>query len=467
MATSRPLIGKDLRFFVKTQSAFQTIAADYPAATDAIEPKSDGGLVVTPAQSFTLIGDEATGLAFAKRVIEQAHGVSWSSSILAYLSGTAGTAPDWEPLLLLVASLQDSGGGTTTADGTGSHSGNESTFGVASASGIAVGGWLSFVAGGQFCVRHITGVSGTDITVAPRIVIAGADALPANGATVTDCRSYSFDSAIDDDRAATLFGAWADYQARVVGAYAESATLTLTPNQAPTLAMQGQAFRLDQITYGLLDGAIDNSVTSVVVDRPIGPETMADEWYITIGTEIMQVTAVSADGLTLTVVRGALSSSAASHSDQDPIRPYRPSVTTTVNIPTGMCGSQGMIGQYPVRWQSLTLEVSPGNVALPQALGDCALVSGYIQSGGGTLRITGTLLLDRDGQRALRNVERREGTQVFAQIGSVDGVSLGVYAPTARINDIPVSEASDMLTVEITCECLATTTSPPAWLGLC
>ena len=119
MATSRPLIGKDLRFFAKTQSAFQTIAADYPAATDAIEPKSDGGLVVTPAQSFTLIGDEATGLAFARRVIEQAHGVSWSSSILAYLSGTAGTAPDWEPLLLLVASLQDSGAGRPRRTGPG------------------------------------------------------------------------------------------------------------------------------------------------------------------------------------------------------------------------------------------------------------------------------------------------------------------------------------------------------------
>ena len=66
----------------------------------------------------------------------------------------------------------------------------------------------------------------------------------------------------------------------------------------------------------LLDGSINNSVTSLdVTDGSVLPST--GNFRIMIGTEIMVVTARSSD--TLTVVRGQDGTSAASHTDQDPV----------------------------------------------------------------------------------------------------------------------------------------------------
>ena len=64
-----------------------------------------------------------------------------------------------------------------------------------------------------------------------------------------------------------------------------------------------------------LNGAINDSVTSIVVDVSFGIST-STLYRILIGSEIMQVTA-GAGGLTWTVTRGIDGTSAASHSDED------------------------------------------------------------------------------------------------------------------------------------------------------
>ena len=79
--------------------------------------------------------------------------------------------------------------------------------------------------------------------------------------------------------------------------------------------MSGERRLLLKKEHTTLNGAINDSVTSVVVDASFGIST-STLYRILIGSEIMQVTA-GADGLTWTATRGIDGTSAASHADED------------------------------------------------------------------------------------------------------------------------------------------------------
>lgn len=454
-------VGRDLKLFVQQQTAIGTPGAEYPSASDAIVAKSSGGYSDTPSQSWEALSQEATRYAYPVHLLEQARGGEVAVEIDAYLSGTSGTAPDWDHILTMFASLDDSGGESTTYSGTQSNSGNTSTISVTSATGFVVGGAVSVVVGTSVYLSRITGVSGSDITVTPRLPTL------VNGVAVKTIRIYSLRSDLTDDESLTLYAAWERIQRRAVGWAPNALTLAGAPNQVPTLSARGACYRIDGITSAQLDGAITDVATSVVLTKPAVMPTIPDpdsEVYLLIESEVVKVSSVSTDGLTLTVVRGQLATSNVAHGDGTDVLPYRPeSVTTSFAAPSGYCGRTGMIDDVTVRVHQTSLEIQSGVEALPQAFGDCSNMPGFYQGSGGSAVLGLTILLDDNGQTAIQSAQRRESVSLFSQFGSIDGAAMAVLLPTARLVEPPVASA-DLLTAELSATGFQTSTLAPAYI---
>lgn len=458
---STPLVGRDLRLFVLQQSSgVATPGAEYPSAGDAVVPRASGGYSDTPSQSWEALSQEATGYAYPVHVLEQARGGEVAVEIDAYLSGTSGTAPDWDHILTMFASLDDSGGESTTYSGTQSNSGNTSTISVTSATGFVVGGAVSVVVGTSVYLSRITGVAGSDITVTPRLPTL------VNGVAVKTIRIYSLRSDLTDAEALTVFAAWARLQRRVVGWVPNALTFSGAPNQIPTLSARGACYRIDELTVAELDGNINDSVTSLDVayaaSMPSIPDTDS-EVYWQIDSEIIKQSAVSADGLTWTIARAQLGSSAAAHTSGAALTPYRPTTTTSFAAPSGYCGRTGMIDDVTVRVHQTSLEIQSGVEALPQAFGDCSNMPGFYQGSGGSAVLGLTILLDDNGQTAIQSAQRRESVSLFSQFGSIDGAAMAVLLPTARLVEPPVASA-DLLTAELSATGFQTSTLAPAYI---
>lgn len=457
--------GIEGRFFLAPQSAFGTLHATYPDATDAAMIRA---ATFTPAQNVEALNEERTGNVMAAHVVEQADGVTWDVTMAAYGSGASATAPDWLDLLTSGAySIVDSGGESTTCTGTNSHSGNTSTVSVASATGLAVGAWVRIGTGGKQYLRRITVIDGLNITVQPQLVTAaGVDVEPANGDTFVTGIALALNQTRTDANSLTLWLSYVALMERVLGAFSESHTLTLGANAVPELGIRGSGRRLDRVTRGVLNGGINDSVTTIVVDEPIGPRIGHDSYVITIDSESMLVTATASDGVTLTVTRGYLGTTPASHSDDATVYPYRPTQTVAVQMPTGACGTSVMLGQYPMGATTASLDVTEGATADPQQLGDCQMVPGYhVEPASSTVSID-FVLGDAASLRQLQNYVGRDNVPIYLTKGNVAGALLAVFLPRCRITSVP-DALQNLVTVTMTAQVLAPDASTSAiYIGL-
>lgn len=446
MTIGTPIVGSDLRLFAKAQSALTTIAADYPSAGDAVQVRV-GSFSVTPDASAEALTEEATGITYPVHFSEGAQGGAWGlGPVGAYLSGTSGTAPDFDVLLTSGGwSLDNAGGDSTTMNAAVVHSDNTSIVTVASASGIAAGDGAVLYIGGRAYARIVTNVSGSDVTVAPKLVDRAGNALtPASGDVFETARIYSLKSPMTGADSLTLFGAWTSWQERIVGAYVETSTIDLPAAGVPTIAWQGRYHRRDLLTASTLSAGINDSATSVAVSAPVCDEVLVDDVYLMIGSEIVQVTAVSADGLTLTVTRGVLSSTAVAHNSGDAITPYRPSQTVSVTVPTAAVAGSSMIDTLPGMLLSGSAEVQTGLQSTGQELGDAQMTPAVYQ-GASTATINGSLTVtEQTAAHLARAAERRERIAVLEQKGNVSGAVLAVWAPKVLLTEPPVASADKL-----------------------
>jgi len=188
-----------------------------------------------------------------------------------------------------------------------------------------------------------------------------------------------------------------------------------------------------------LDGAINSSVTTVGVDElrnfSVGSK-------ILINSEAMEVTAKSADSGAgnLTVTRGFDSTVAASHSDNDPIYPYRGTVTLTAGDPISANYCTVIIGTGSTEFEATSVSISIGQAVGQQrdATQDdlvARMTAGRID---GTCEITGWVT---DGNTAefLRGRDL-ESVAVFVQWGNTLGKLFAAYMPQVYFKIVPMSQ---------------------------
>lgn len=167
-------IGRDLQFFADPQSAFKTIATDYPVATDAIRAITASANGKSPFVMF----EDKRGTSTALGIINQKRTAEFSMECYAYVTNR-GTLPDWSDMMSSGGwTAVVSSGAAVTATG-----GTTSVITTADTTNYNVGEAALFETGvgtDEFEIRRITAVvTNTSITVSEPLLNT-----PASGAKI-------------------------------------------------------------------------------------------------------------------------------------------------------------------------------------------------------------------------------------------------------------------------------------------
>ena len=327
-------IGRDLKLFAATQASFDiatngtTAGENYPEAGDAIRAitASAGGTYPFATR------EDKFGTATYVGGIQQK--VTSEASFETYLmvNGTAAQQPDIGPDLL-------EGGGwervdTTTIDSTIASATDATLFVVASATGFSEGGGVAVqdeVDSSLYHLRRIKTVAGTSITVEPPL-----PATPTGSSRVVKgCKSYRPSDARDggnSDGTGQCMTLWVANNRSLDQVESFSPTsfgVALGGDAAAKLSVSGTG----RLTSRMLATTVSEPIDAVEEYFNVDNDTvfegidLSTPVYYEIDDEIVKVTAVAAG--TITVVREALGSSAATHESGTAIVPFGTSLAGT------------------------------------------------------------------------------------------------------------------------------------------
>lgn len=457
-------VGHELRVFVDPQTDFATRAADAPVGADAVLCRS---VSVTPSRPSEPGADRYGKITEVDGYeVEMAHGAEWSMEADVNLSGAIGTDSDLHDLLTSGGWTQDDGGGSldTTANGSNSHTATASTIGVASTTTVVAGDAVAIATTSGTYLRRVTSVSsGTSITVSPPLVDSSGELVdPDSADTVKSVAIYSVNQDRTDAEAFTMWATYEQWADVLTGCATTQETWSLSPSQTATLACSGFAQKSAQMGFARLDGAINNTVTSIDVDWAVLSEDALPAHYL-IGSEVVEVVAISSDGLTWTVTRGdALGGSAASHSDGDELYPYRPSPTYATAKVSAKCGAVSVFNDTSLRLQSATVEIDWGIEEDPQWLGSCNVRDGYAVSGKVAVSVSMEALLRRDGAAIMAHqMARRTEGALLMQQGDTAGAMLALYCPVVRLDE-PARTTADKVGLSLSGRAIGASLASPS-----
>lgn len=271
-------------------------------------------------------------------------GFSVSMEHYPYGVGAALTERDWE-LLYASGGWKVLTGPAATTITTGATTTN---LPIASVSGLSQFMPVIVESNGQLEIRLITTVNGSDVDIYPPLPAA-----PANGAAVTFGRTLQLDD--DWDVETSSIAAWffngSKMLHRVTGLIQEQSGWGGSADAEVVCTHSGKAYRIERIFATTLGADIaDAVVTSMTVNEAnCVPDDIntARTVYYQIDDEIVGVTASNGTG-TLTITRGAFSTTAASHSTGAQVNLYVPTPSYSGINPTGV--NSGGFGV----WQSTT-----------------------------------------------------------------------------------------------------------------
>jgi hypothetical protein len=366
-------------------------------------------------------------------------------------SGTISVAPDFVDLLTSGGwSAQGAGSSTATCDGSNTHTATYTDIGVDDSTGFVAKDCLVVTVSGTPYLRSVVSApSGTSIRVEPPLLdINGDEVEPSSGDAVVEGLSYVPNDSRDDDTAVTLWGTYNRHTDVVTGAFPTSEAWSMEANATPGVTFTGSGKYSQRFNSADLDTAINDTITTVIVTEPVVDSRVdsANPAYIGINAEVMKVTAVSADLLTLTVVRGdALGGSAASHSQDDEVFIYRPATTLTTSKIAAHCGSTAVYNGIPLRLTSASVDIDWGVQPHPQHLGSCDAVPGYSAGGKRSISVSAEGLAHFfNNTPTAMFAQARTSAPLLIQVGSASGKMLGFYFPSVRFDE-PPSTTDDMV----------------------
>lgn len=430
-------VGRFRRLYVNPETTFGTDPDGYPVAADAVRIVSASVSVAKPSGPRP----DANGTGGPDGSIPEKGTVEWQIDLVLTASGAAGTAPDWDDLLVYVGGMTKTTGGGTSVSGSGS---TTTVVDVADASGESVGGCVTISGETRFVTAVDTASTPDNITITPALSSA-----PGDSTTVDDGLAWSY-NADSDDTGATLWFCNNAHQIRVQGAFATSITLSFGGDGAARLSMSGRGVSADFRYTGALNGSINNSTTSVVVDNDdIVPDDVSasNPYYFTIAKggaseEHIRVTAKSSN--TLTVVRGVLSSSAASQDDNATIEPYQPAPTYS-GSPVPATGGHAYLGGVLAQVETASWEADRGREGIENAHGDAWSVSNFDNGSRTTnVQFAGWSTNDDLGP-VVRDAYQQTYTEAFVQQGSTTGGIVGATSPRVYFQ-IPENGFNDQAT---------------------
>ncbi len=444
-------LGRELVLFVAAESSFGVAAQGYPQAAEACRVTEVSVEIGAPLE----MRPDKFGTSTDIGKIDQHRTAAWEASMLLLPAGVS-TEPD-------ITDLLSKGGwqvvkpGTplvTTVVAAGS---TATTIKLASVSGLAAGHGMSFqmtAAGGRE-VRRITAVDGGagSVTVSPPLT-----AVPTDGYSAKSCIVYApKDARADVPDSTTLFVADNRSLDIVRGAMPESYSVEMGGDTAARLVVTGRGRRGDRLVSTLLNGGINDVVTSIVVDSgTAAPSDVTTYWQI--DSEIVAVTATS--GTTWTVTRGALSSSAAAHSNNAEIYPYTPT-GTFAGSPVPATAGDAFFGTAPtpLQVQSARVEIGMPVAAVEDEMGDTYKVATYaVAQRKINVSVRGACRYDTWGKLQTDGIQR-ESTILHLQQGDEEGKIVAVTLPAVRLAGPRVARggASEYVEVDLSGQAEGTT----------
>jgi hypothetical protein len=448
-------IGNNLVAFIDPQTSFKTAATDYPEAADALRVLA--GCKGAGRTGFSFYEDKR-GTATKLGIVKEKREASCDLEFYLYLT-TAGTKPDWTDILesggwqaITGVSTTVSGGGATTT-----------VIPVASAAGFTAGGCVEI--SGE--VRRITLVNTVpapdEITVSPPLSTA-----PADGAAVTAGVSYKpKDARATSQDAITAWIGNNRSTERFIGWLPSSLSLSLGGAGAARATVTGPARRRDFLGATKLNGGINNSTTTIVVDDGTAcPSDAATTlpFYFTIDSEVIKVIAVSGNTWT-TDTRGvyAHGGAAASHLDDAEVYPAVPT-GTYAGTPVAATSGQVIINSETMALDTVSLDCDMGLVLREDEFGDDFKIAGFVL-GQRSIKVqaSGSSYYDSSAVR-IEETFNRTAVQFFAQQGSASGAIVAIELPTVRLESPDIDRGADEVQFSFSGEANGTTSEDEVYI---
>ncbi len=434
MPDSAYSVGWRTTLYLDVQASLKTIAQDYPDAADAMRVIS----LNVDAKSPIGMRTDAHGTAGRRGQIAQHKTASGTIDFFATGGGATGTAPDWHNLLIAGGWQANTPPSDTTVSGSSS---TTTRIDVASSSGWAVGDGL--VVENQ--IRRVTAVDsvGTDLVVSPAL-----SAAPTASAAVAACYVYTPDDNRADAQAAlTMWGYDNRRCDRITGAVITSISFTASGSDELRGTAEWTAYRADPITSTLLNGGINDTVTSITVDSGLcvpSDVSATSPVYMQIDSEVVKVTGVAGNVLTV-AARGVYlgGGAAASHSDNAEIYPWEPTATYVSADPITRTAGSLLVNGVDLQHGSASVQVDLGVRFTEASHGQAYNIDHYtLNRREVTFQASGAAEFSTMQVRALEAMNRTE-VEAFLQAGTAAGSIMAWNCPKVVFENPSISRARD------------------------
>jgi len=425
-----------------TQSALGTLATTPSGATPGRIVKVD----LTPEVTEEPYKDKHGRTMVGSR--KNAETATWALEALLRPSDTLGQDPHHSLVLSKGGFTEQTNTSTTVA---ASPSPTTTTFDVASASNLAVGQLIkiSNTTDGEI-IRQISALSGTSVTVRPAMTSA-----PTASDAVDNGDGWLENTTQGSNLDIFTLYRWilTDQIAVGEGCFVDTISIEAGQDANVVLKADGPARKVSMGHRGQLNGAIGStSSTSITVDDGSLYDVNVP---IYIGTEAMLVTAVS--GQTLTVTRGYDGTTAATHSDNDPVLAYKPTLSYAAATPISSLDVDVYVwegdGNAPILLGAgqANLSIKNGAKVIGPAMGETVAAHHFTTSDRReiTFELNAWLTVG-DGSskeaRWIRNGLAADTVGVMVVAGTPSSAGGGVFAwiaPTAKVQAPAIDTGAD------------------------
>lgn len=422
--------------FLKQETTYGTVA--HPAATEAVIHQKG---TFNYNQERVNRADKTSNRSTRERITHRKE-VQWSLELYNLPSGTSGTAPDITDALEYAFGSKKTISDHTIDMGASTTSLPLTAGGTDYAAGDPVG-WVN--SSGDLEVSWVVSIMSNTLTISP--AFSGA---PANGGTIKGGVAYKLADVLGS---LTITRILDNYQDVSVGCFINDVKFEFPGTAEGTVMVGGMGKTSYSSGTSALNGMVDDTTTSFVVTSGTGARFQANTRLL-IESEVVLVTAVSSD--TLTVTRAQAGTSGAAHATATAIGPYEPSRTLAGSPISGTIGSFIITGSssartaYKMQQASITMN-NQGSLRNSEFGTDSA--SGFFVNKR-TVNFTITLWLEKEQAKLYNNAKSFTSQEITIQLGKTAGSVCAAHFIRAEFN-IPKIEAPDDSEVSVPFEGVA------------
>jgi hypothetical protein len=385
--TARTYANSRLEAWYETAEVTFATGVDH-AGTDAIPSDAECSIGFDFPRSEEASKRATTAL--AETVEDGEYTTNWSFPDSDFKPGAgAAVAPDMAPQFkALMGSQLDGTASTVTV--AASPAPTTTVFTLSSATNLAVGKPIRF-SGDQTAAlagkcRIVIALDGAAVTVAPALSVA-----PATGDTVTI--GYGWPATTINELTNTKFHELENVVEAISGAWTNQGKFSISRNGRIKFGCGGEGCGLySKVGTGTTTGTTAIGDLTMAVATGQGKRFRLSSGlplYIRVGDEIIKVTAVSGDALT--IVRAQKSTSAAEHLTGSVIVPWRPS-RTIVGNPVACNNGEFLIDGAAFKIHSAEVSIDNGNQRRETDVGEQYNTTGVFRNGVNPFKVNFSLV---------------------------------------------------------------------------